>query len=124
MGLGSGKKPIPDPGVKKAPDPDPQHCDQDDAFFKADEEDGEPEVKVPDEKQKEKLLSAYKTHKGAPCLFVHPNRQGWKKPGFFFYPAEWFFLGFWVFLYIYAQKREFLGFFQFQEYLLLGASRL
>jgi hypothetical protein len=28
MGLGSGirKKPIPDPGVKKGPDPDPQHC--------------------------------------------------------------------------------------------------
>jgi hypothetical protein len=40
-----------------------------------DEEEGEPEVKVPDEKQKEKLLSAYKTHKGAPCLFVHPNRK-------------------------------------------------
>jgi hypothetical protein len=31
MGLGSGiwKKPIPDPGVKKAPDPDPQHCIRD-----------------------------------------------------------------------------------------------
>jgi hypothetical protein len=30
MGLGSEirdpEKPIPDPGVKKAPDPDPQHC--------------------------------------------------------------------------------------------------
>ncbi len=32
-------------------------------------------MKVPDEKQKEKLLSAYKTHKGAPCLFVHPNKK-------------------------------------------------
>jgi hypothetical protein len=74
-------------------------------------------VKVPDEKQKEKLLSAYKTHKGAPCLFVHPNRQGWKKTVFFLNPAQWvfgfflgFFLGFfgffWVFefFYIFAQK--------------------
>ena len=30
-------------------------------------------MKVPDERQKEKILAAYKTQKGAPCLFVHPN---------------------------------------------------
>jgi hypothetical protein len=66
--------------------------------------------------------------------------QGWKKPGFVFkkpgflkpglkknQPSGffwffWFFCvfwGFWVslgFLNIFAQKREFLGFFQFQEY--------
>jgi hypothetical protein len=33
----------------------------------------EPEVKVPDEKQKEKIMAAYKTQKSSPCLFVHPN---------------------------------------------------
>jgi hypothetical protein len=33
--------------------------------------------------------------------------QGWKKQGF---------LGFFGFFYKFAQKREFLGFFQFQEY--------
>jgi hypothetical protein len=52
------------------------------------------------------------------------------KTGFFFNPAQWvfwffgffglfvffWFFGFLVFLYIFAQKREFLGFFQFQEY--------
>ncbi len=47
--------------------------------------------------------------------------QGWKKPGFKKKPALWFFfvfLGLLVFLgfYIFAQKREFLGFFQFLEY--------
>jgi hypothetical protein len=34
-------------------------------------------------------------------------------------PAQWvflWFLGFFGFFYIFAQKREFLGFFQFQEY--------
>jgi hypothetical protein len=49
--------------------------------------------------------------------------EGWKKPGFFKKtPAQWVFLGFWVFWFfwfffdIFAQKREFLGFFQFQKY--------
>ena len=37
-----------------------------------DEEKGDPEVKVPDEKQQEKIRSAYKTP-SHPCLFVHPN---------------------------------------------------
>jgi hypothetical protein len=67
--------------------------------------------------------------------------QGWKKPGlnkknqpsgffvflggflgFFwgFFGVFWFLLGF---FYIFAQKREFLGFFQFQKYF-LGASGL
>jgi hypothetical protein len=58
--------------------------------------------------------------------------QGWKKPGFlkikpspgFFFVffcfflvslVFWVFWGFWFF-YIFAQKREFLGFVQFQEY--------
>jgi hypothetical protein len=55
---------------------------------------------------------------GRTLALLHP---GWKKPGkkktspvVFF----WFFLvclGY--FLYIFIQKREFLGFFQFQEYL-------
>jgi hypothetical protein len=59
-------------------------------------------------------------------------RQGWKKPGLKKKPPSGFFFGgggglgiFWVFwffgvfsfFYIFAQKREFLGFFQFQEYL-------
>ncbi len=61
------------------------------------------------------------------------NKQaGWKKPDFFFKPSPVDFFGFffgflwvfWVFgfflffcfFYIFAQKREFLGFFQFQEY--------
>jgi hypothetical protein len=53
-----------------------------------------------------------------------------KNPGFFYKknPAQWvflfflwffwFFVFFWFFwfFYIFAQKREFLGFFQFQEY--------
>jgi thioredoxin domain-containing protein 10 len=50
--------------------------------------------------------------------------QGWKKPGFFLkknQPSGFlrFFWVFWVFgffIYIFAQKREFLGFFQFQEF--------
>jgi hypothetical protein len=33
-----------------------------------------------------------------------------------FFLVFWFFGFFFVFLYIFAQKREFLGFFQFQEY--------
>jgi hypothetical protein len=56
--------------------------------------------------------------------------QGWKKPGFLKKNPGFkkktppvgffgFFLGgfgvFWVFLNIFAQKRQFLGFFQFQE---------
>ncbi len=47
---------------------------------------------------------------------------GLEKPGFLKkknQPSGFFFWVFWVFLgffYIYAQKREFLGFFQFQEY--------
>ncbi len=55
-----------------------------------------------------------------------PPQQDWKKPGFkknrlvgFFVGFFGFFGFFWVFLsffYIFAQKREFLGFFQFQEY--------
>jgi hypothetical protein len=60
----------------------------------------------------------------------HTSTQGWKKP-FFFKPAQWDFFvffwfslgGFWAFFVflgflknIVAQKREFLGFFQFQEY--------
>jgi hypothetical protein len=51
--------------------------------------------------------------------------QGWKKPGFLkkktqpsgffgFFGFFWGFLGF--FFYIFAQKRDFLGVFQFQEY--------
>jgi hypothetical protein len=75
-------------------------------------------VKVPDEKQKEKLLSAYKTHKGAPCLFVHPNRQGWKKPGLKKKnPAQWVFLGFFLgfFLYICPEERVFIVFFSFKN---------
>jgi hypothetical protein len=49
--------------------------------------------------------------------FFHPipNRVG-KNPK----PAQWGFFGFFgffgVFILIFAQKREFLGFFQFQEY--------
>jgi hypothetical protein len=45
-------------------------------------------------------------------IWIQKN-QGWKKPGFFIFkktkPS-----GFYI--YIFAQKREFLGFFQFQEY--------
>jgi hypothetical protein len=45
------------------------------------------------------------------------SRQGWKKPEFFKRkPASGFFFCFSLFFYIFAQKREFLGFFQFQEY--------
>ncbi len=49
-------------------------------------------------------------------------RQGWKKPspvdffGFFVFFCFFLFFLFFVFFYIFAQKREFLGFFQFQEY--------
>jgi hypothetical protein len=56
-----------------------------------------------------------------------------EKTRVFFNPAHWVFwvfrvflgyLGFFCFLKnIFAQKREFLGFFQFQEYRILGASR-
>jgi hypothetical protein len=42
--------------------------------------------------------------------------QGWKKPGLKKNPSP---VGFFVLFYIYAQKREFLGFFQFQEYFLV-----
>jgi hypothetical protein len=49
--------------------------------------------------------------------------SGWRKPGFFLNPAQrvfffffFFFLGFFLFFFIFAQKSEFLGFFQFQEY--------
>ncbi len=54
-----------------------------------------------------------------------PDRQGWEKPGFkkkktspvgFFFGFLVFFGFFGVFKYIFDQKREFLGFFQFQEY--------
>jgi hypothetical protein len=40
--------------------------------------------------------------------------QGWKKTGFFKknQPSGFF----WFFFYIFTQKREFLGFIQFQEY--------
>ncbi len=47
--------------------------------------------------------------------------QGWKKPVFFLNPAQWIFLGFSGFLgflgffHIFAQKREFLGFFSFKN---------
>jgi hypothetical protein len=65
------------------------------------------------------------------CLPAWRLATGLEKPRFFFNPAQWAFLGFLGFLglsrflgflgvfwffYIYAQKREFLGFFQFQEY--------
>jgi hypothetical protein len=52
-------------------------------------------------------------------------KAGLEKTRFFFNPAQYFFwffglflwfLGFSVYFYIFAQKREFLGFFQFQEY--------
>jgi hypothetical protein len=42
-----------------------------------------------------------------------------KKPspvGFFFFGFFGFFWGFFFFFYIFAQERELLGFFQFQEY--------
>jgi hypothetical protein len=72
---------------------------------------------------------------------MKPTLQGWKKPDFFLNPAQCFFgffgvffgffrgfLGvFWdffvFFLNIFAQKREFLGFFSVSR-ILLGASRL
>jgi hypothetical protein len=43
---------------------------------------------------------------------------GLEKPCFFLNPAQWllFFLVFLGFVYKFAQKKEFLGFFQFQEY--------
>jgi hypothetical protein len=47
-------------------------------------------------------------------------RQGWKKPGLKKKkPTPWVFLGFLGFFYIYAQKREFIGFLQFREYFLV-----
>jgi hypothetical protein len=48
---------------------------------------------------------------------------GLEKTRFFYKnPAQWFFFVFLDFFYIFAQKREFLGF--FVSRLLLGASRL
>jgi hypothetical protein len=48
------------------------------------------------------------------------KNQGWKKPGFLKknQPSGFFlgFFGFSGFLNIFAEKKEFLGFFQFQEY--------
>jgi hypothetical protein len=43
-------------------------------------------------------------------------QQGGKNPGLKKKPAQWFFFGFFGFFYVFAQKREFLGFFQFQNY--------
>ncbi len=43
-----------------------------------------------------------------------PIRQGWKKPEFFIYKNRP--VGFFVFFYIFAQKREFFRGFQFQQY--------
>jgi hypothetical protein len=56
-----------------------------------------------------------------PNRLTLPPRQDWKKPGFLSQkPAQWVFLGFFfcffLVFFIFAQKREFLGFFQFLEY--------
>ncbi len=56
-------------------------------------------------------------HPGVLCG-AGPGRVG-KNPGFFKEPSPVGFLGFlggFGFFYIFAEKREFLGFFQFQEY--------
>jgi hypothetical protein len=62
--------------------------------------------------------------------YIANTRQGWRKPGVLKKkPAQWVFLVFLVFFfgvlvffwffYLFAQKREFLGFFQFQEFFLV-----
>jgi hypothetical protein len=57
--------------------------------------------------QDQGLTKAFRNIPGVDCIQV----RGWEKPRFFFKkkkPAQWFCLAFFFFLYIFAQKREFL----------------
>jgi hypothetical protein len=62
-----------------------------------------------------RTISSSSSRRGPAMRTRRPYRQGWKKPGFK-KTTQWVFvfLGFFIlFFYIFAQKREFLGFFQF-----------